>query len=69
MSSDQGQGHHRQRCHYSPHYKPKDIKCKDKCKDINQKLLRWSLILQQYNFTIVHKSGYEHKNADALSRL
>ena len=41
----------------------------DKCKDVNQKLLRWSLILQQYSFTIRHKNGSDHKNADALSRL
>jgi hypothetical protein len=25
--------------------------------------------LQQYNFEIVHRSGKENKNADALSRL
>ena len=41
----------------------------NKCKDMNQKLLRWSLILQQYSFTIRHKSGVNHKNADALSRM
>ena len=41
----------------------------NKCKNMNQKLLRWSLILQQYSFTIRHKSGVNHKNADALSRM
>ncbi|XP_077344305.1 uncharacterized protein LOC143988526 [Lithobates pipiens] len=34
----------------------------------NGKLLRWSLILQQYNFTIQHKKGSTHGNADGLSR-
>lgn len=34
----------------------------------NGKLLRWSLILQQYNFTIQHRKGAEHGNADGLSR-
>ena len=39
-----------------------------KVKDTNQKLLRWSLILQQYNFTVKHKRGKDNANADALSR-
>uniref|UniRef100_A0A803KCS2 Gypsy retrotransposon integrase-like protein 1 n=1 Tax=Xenopus tropicalis TaxID=8364 RepID=A0A803KCS2_XENTR len=34
----------------------------------NGKLLRWSLLLQQYNFTIQHRKGKEHHNADGLSR-
>ncbi|XP_077318945.1 uncharacterized protein LOC143940971 [Lithobates pipiens] len=34
----------------------------------NGKLLRWSLILQQYDFTIQHKKGSTHGNADGLSR-
>ncbi|CAN2390102.1 K02A2.6-like [Pristimantis euphronides] len=34
----------------------------------NGKLLRWSLSLQQYDFTIHHKKGSEHGNADGLSR-
>lgn len=41
----------------------------NKCKDTNQKLLRWSLILQQYDFKVSHKKGKDHVNADALSRL
>ena len=40
-----------------------------KVKDTNQKLLRWSLILQQYKFQVRHKSGKDHINADALSRI
>ena len=38
-------------------------------KESNQKLLRWSLTLQQYAMTIRHKSGKSHTNADALSRV
>ena len=30
---------------------------------------RWIMELQQYNFEIIHRSGKENKNADALSRL
>jgi hypothetical protein len=31
--------------------------------------VRWMMELQQYDFKIVHRSGKENKNADALSRL
>ena len=34
----------------------------------NQKLLRWSLELQQYNLEIVHRSGKDNLLADLLSR-
>ncbi|CAJ0924147.1 unnamed protein product [Ranitomeya imitator] len=34
----------------------------------NGKLLRLSFILQQYDFTIQHKKGVDHGNADGLSR-
>lgn len=34
----------------------------------NGRLLRWSLILQQYSFTVGHKRGKLHANADCLSR-
>ena len=30
---------------------------------------RWIMELQQYNFTIEHRSGKSNANADALSRL
>jgi len=34
----------------------------------NQKLLRWSLELQQYNFNVVHRAGKDNLLADLLSR-
>ena len=37
-------------------------------KDATGRLARWSLLLQQYNFEIVHRPGKEHNNADSLSR-
>jgi len=30
---------------------------------------RWIMELQQYNFTIEHRSGKKNANADALSRM
>ena len=38
-------------------------------KDTNQKLLRWSIMLQEYSFIVKHRRGVDHKNADALSRI
>ena len=35
---------------------------------LNSRLTRWALCLQQFNFTIMHKPGKQHANADALSR-
>ncbi len=32
-------------------------------------LARWLEELSQYNFTVVHRAGKKHANADALSRL
>ena len=40
----------------------------DKLKDSNSRLTRWSLALQPYDFTIVHRSGSANGNADCLSR-
>ncbi|KAL5510007.1 hypothetical protein EMCRGX_G005471 [Ephydatia muelleri] len=40
----------------------------DKLKDSNSRLTRWSLALQPYNFTVVHRSGSANGNADGLSR-
>ena len=40
-----------------------------KHKDHKSKLMRWAMKLQEYNFTIQHRSGKANANADALSRL
>jgi len=36
--------------------------------NLNQRLMRWSLVIQEYNLEIVHKRGSEMVLADALSR-
>ena len=38
-------------------------------KDHNGRLMRWALLLQDYTYVIVHRSGKANANADALSRL
>ena len=45
------------------------LKYLKKQRDSNHKLLRWSLRLAEYDFTVIHKSGKLHVDADALSRL
>ena len=35
----------------------------------NARIIRWSLILAQYNYKIVHKPGKDNLIADCLSRL
>ena len=40
----------------------------NKHKSENERLYRWSLILQEYEFDIKHKSGPCHSDADCLSR-
>ena len=32
------------------------------------KLARWSLLLQEYDFTVEHRKGVDNTNADCLSR-
>lgn len=38
-------------------------------KNDNQRLLKWSLSLQEYNFEIGHIKGKDHVMADVLSRI
>lgn len=38
------------------------------CRDLHDKLARWSLKLQQYNMVVVHKRGCLHRIVDALTR-
>lgn len=33
------------------------------------RLARWSMLLQGFNYTVVHKPGKHHQNADVLSRV
>ena len=37
-------------------------------KDTNQRITRWFLALQPFAFSVVHRAGAAHGNADALSR-
>lgn len=37
--------------------------------DKTQRLCRWSIDLQEFDFDIVYRPGKQHQNADALSRL
>ena len=39
-----------------------------KIKDASDRLARWALLLQQYDFNIVHRPGRIHGNTYYLSR-
>ena len=39
-----------------------------KMKDTNQRLTRWAITVQQYQYEIRHRPGVQHGNADGLSR-
>lgn len=41
----------------------------NRVKDKNRKLLSWSLILQEFDIIIEHKSGVQNQNVDTLSRI
>ena len=41
----------------------------NKLKESNSRLTRWSLALQPYQYTVVHRAGLSNGNADALSRV
>ncbi len=32
------------------------------------KLVHWALILQEYDFKVIHRHGITHQNADTMSR-
>lgn len=35
---------------------------------LTPKLARWAILLQEYNFSIIHRSGQKQQNTDFLSR-
>ncbi len=35
---------------------------------LTSKLARWALILQEYEFKVIHRPGITHQNADTMSR-
>ena len=41
----------------------------NKLKESNSRLTRWSLALQPFNYSVVHRAGLSNGNADALSRV
>jgi len=45
------------------------LKSLQKISELTGRRARWIMELQQYNFTIEHKSEKKNQNADALSRL
>jgi hypothetical protein len=40
----------------------------NECKSKNPKLARWAMRLASYDFTVKHRAGRVHNNADGLSR-
>lgn len=38
-------------------------------KDLSSRLIRWKFKLEEYDYSVVHKSGARNTNADALSRI
>lgn len=36
--------------------------------NLSSKLTRWSVLLSEFSFQIIHKQGSSHRNADGLSR-
>ena len=40
----------------------------DRFRGTNARLMRWSLFLQGYDFSVRHRSGTQNANADALSQ-
>ena len=40
-----------------------------RARDLNGQYARWQVLLQEYDFDIVHRAGVKHANADVLSRF
>lgn len=38
-------------------------------RNLSAKLVRWSLLLADFDFTLIHKAGKKHLNADGLTRV
>ena len=38
-----------------------------KSRDLTSRLVQWTLILQSYDYEIIHKLGYLHRNINALT--
>jgi hypothetical protein len=38
-------------------------------KDLTGQYARWAMIMQDFEFTIIHRKGVNHNNADVLSRM
>ena len=38
-------------------------------RDLNGQYARWQMMLQEYDFEVVHRPGVQHQNADTLSRF
>ena len=54
--------------HFTVYTDHKCLQYLDKMKDVNGRLTRWSLLLQPYDFTVIHRAGTSNTNADGLSR-
>ena len=50
---------------YMDHQPLKWLMTNDK---LTGKLARWALILQEYEFEVIHRPGVTHQNADTMSR-
>ncbi len=50
---------------YTDHQPIKWLMTNDK---LTGKLVRWALILQEYEFKVMHRSGITHQNANTMSR-
>lgn len=54
-------------CHFTIQTDHRSLVWLDRLKGSNAKLNGWSLVLQQYQFTVRHRPGTQNTSADALS--